>query len=504
MKASFAAAGFALSLAATIASAQTFKAASTDHEKLARSVYAELVNTNTMDSVGSTTRAARAMAKRFLDAGFPAEDVQILIPPGDSTKGNLVVRYRGTGGARKPLLLLAHLDVVAALRSDWSRDPFELQEDNGFFYGRGSSDDKAMASIFVANLLQYKAEGWKPDRDLILALTAAEEGGDDNGAEWLAASHKSLIDAAYALNEGGGGTLSGAGMDVHPMLNSIQAAEKVPENFTLTVRNSGGHSSVPRPDNAIYSLANALARLGRYTFPVSLNPVSREFFTQTAKVEVPAIAAAMRAIVANPANASAAATLSKDPRYASMLRTTCVATRLAGGHANNALPQTATANVNCRIVPTSSIAETQTMLTKVFADTSVKITFTTREREKFPTSTSAIAPDLLAAATALTQAKWGNIPVIPVMSTGATDGRYLRAVGIPTYGVSGIFSLPGETNAHGRDEKLRTKSYYDGLDFLDKLVRRLAGGASSSSVPSSGPWRITATATTQQQQQQQR
>ena len=465
-------------VAASAASAQTgaFKAASTDHERNARAIYAELVGINTMDTVGSTTRAARAMAKRFLDAGFPAEDVQILIPPGDSTKGNLIVRYHGTG-AKKPLLLLAHIDVVAALRSDWSRDPFELQEDNGFFYGRGSSDDKAMAAIFAANLLQYKAEGWKPDRDLILALTAAEEGGDNNGAEWLATSHKSLIDAAYALNEGGGGSLSGKGMDVKPMFNSIQAAEKVPENFTLTVRNSGGHSSVPRPDNAIYSLANALARLGRFTFPVSLNPVSREFFTQTAKVETPANAAAMRAIVANPGNAAAAATLSKDPRYASMLRTTCVATKLFGGHANNALPQTATANVNCRIVPTSSIAETQATLTRVFADTSVKITFTTREREKFPTSTAAIAPDLLAAATAITESKYGRIPVVPVMSTGATDGRYLRAVGIPTYGISGIFSLPGETNAHGRDEKLRTKSFYDVLDFLDKLVRRLSGGA---------------------------
>jgi Acetylornithine deacetylase/Succinyl-diaminopimelate desuccinylase and related deacylases len=452
--------------------------ASTDHERLARDVYAELVNTNTMDTVGSTTKAVRLIAKRFLDAGFPAEDVQILIPPGDSTKGNLVVRYRGTGGANgpKPLLLLAHVDVVAALRSDWSRDPFELQEDNGFFYGRGSADDKAMASIFVANLLQYKKDGWKPNRDLILALTAAEEGGDNNGAEWLVKEHKSLIDAAYALNEGGGGTLSGSGMNVKPLFNSIQAGEKVPENFTLTVRNSGGHSSVPRPDNAIYSLANALSRLGKFTFPVSLNPVSRAFFEQTAKVETPANAAAMRAIVANPANAAAAATLSKDPRYASMLRTTCVATRLFGGHANNALPQTATANVNCRIVPTSSIAETQATLAKVFGDTSVKISFTTKEREKFPTSNDAINPELMSAATALTKSMWGNIPVVPAMSTGATDGRYLRAYGIPTYGISGIFSLPGETNAHGRDEKLRTRSYYEGLDFLDKLVKRLAGG----------------------------
>ncbi len=468
----------ALRVAGAQAPAPSARAASTPHERLAREVYAELVNTNTMDSVGSTTRAVRAVAKRFLDAGFPAADVTILIPPGDSTKGNLVVRYHGRGGAntRKPLLLLAHVDVVAALRSDWSRDPFELQEDNGFFYGRGSSDDKAMAAIFVANLLQYKAEGWKPDRDLILALTAAEEGGDNNGAEWLVKDHKDLIDAAYALNEGGGGTLSGSGMNVQPLFNSIQAAEKVPEDFTLTVRNSGGHSSVPRPDNAIYSLANALSRLGKFTFPISLNPVSKEFFAQTAKVEKPDVAAAMRAIVANPSDADAAAKLSIDPRYASMLRTTCVATRLAGGHANNALPQTATANVNCRIVPTSTTEETEATLTRVFADTSVAITFSTRERERFPTATAPIVPELLSAATALTGSMWGKIPVVPVMSTGATDGRYLRAGGIPTYGISGIFSLPGETNAHGRDEKLRTRSFYDGLAFLDKLVRKLAGG----------------------------
>ena len=464
-------------VAAASAMAQT-QAAGTPHERLAREIYAELVGINTMDSVGSTTRAARAMERRFIAAGFPTEDVKVIIPAADSTKGNLVVRYHGRGGANaaKPILLLAHLDVVAALRSDWTRDPFTLMEENGFFYGRGASDDKAMAAIFVANLLRYKAEGWRPSRDLILALTAAEEGGDNNGVELLIEKHKQLIDAAFAINEGGGGTLSGTGMNVKPLFNSIQAGEKVPENFTLTVRNSGGHSSVPRPDNAIYSLANGLARLGRFTFPVSLNPVSRSFFEQTAKVERPELAAAMRAIVANPLDSAAAAKLSTDPRYNSMLRTTCVATRLAGGHAENALPQTATANVNCRIVPTSSAAETQSTLARVLADSAIAITFADSDREKFPTSSKAVEPALLDAATALTKSMWGDIPVIPVMSTGATDGRFLRAAGIPTYGVSGIFSLPGETNAHGRDEKLRTKSFYDGLAFLDALVRRVASG----------------------------
>ncbi len=452
------------------------RAAATSHERLAREIYAELIGINTMDSVGSTTRAAQAMARRFRDAGFPAADVQVLIPAADSTKGNLVVRYRGRGGASasKPILLLAHLDVVAALRSDWSRDPFELQEDNGFFYGRGTADDKAMAAIFVANLLRYKAEGWRPDRDLILALTAAEEGGDNNGVEWLLKEHRPLIDAAYTINEGGGGTLVRNGADVRPLLHSIQAAEKVPENFTLTVRNSGGHSSVPRPDNAIYTLANGLARLGKFTFPVALNPVTRAFFEQTAKVEGPDMALAMRAIAANATDVGAAAELSSDPRYASMLRTTCVATRLSGGHANNALPQTVSANVNCRIVPTSSTAETQATLARVLADSAIVITFADNDRERFPQSAQPVDPALLEATIALTRTMWGDIPVIPTMSTGATDGRFLRAAGIPTYGVSGIFSVPGEGNAHGRDEKLRTKSFYDGLDFLDKLVRRLA------------------------------
>ncbi|HKG93714.1 MAG TPA: M20/M25/M40 family metallo-hydrolase [Gemmatimonadaceae bacterium] len=445
------------------------------HQRLAREVYQQLVEINTVDSVGSTTTAAEAMAARFRAAGFPASDVQVLVPPGKPTKGNLVVRYRGRGDAQrsaKPLLLLAHIDVVAANRGDWPRDPFVLHEENGYFLGRGTSDDKAMASIFVANLLRYKQEGWVPDRDLVLALTADEEGGDANGVEWLIATHRELIDAAYAINEGGGGTLDGN----RPIFNSIQAAEKVPVNFTLTATNPGGHSSVPRPDNAIYALADGLGKLARRRFPVALNEVTRPFFAQTAKVEPRAeMAAAMRRLVANPADAAAAATLSKDPRYASMLRTTCVATRLSGGHAYNALPQTATANVNCRIVPTSTAEEVRAALARIVGDTGIKITFTVDPSdEKFGVAPSPVEPELLAATTALTQKMWGDIPVIPVMSTGATDGRFLRAAGVPTYGVSGIFSAPGETNAHGRDEKLRVKSYYDGLEFLDQLVRRLA------------------------------
>ncbi len=447
------------------------QAALTPHQKAARDVYEQLVEINTVDSVGSVTRAVQAMAARFRAAGFPAADIHIVIPPGAPTKGNLVVRYRGRGGALKPVLLLAHLDVVAALRTDWSRDPFELQEANGFFYGRGTADDKAMASMFVANLLRYKKEGFVPARDLILALTADEEGGASNGVDYLTKHHRNLIDAAYAINEGGGGTLSGT----TPLFHSVQAAEKVPVNFTLTVLNPGGHSSVPRPDNAINQLAQGLVNLAHYTFPVALNAITKPFLEETAKVEKPDVAAAMRAVAANPSDSVAAAALSKDPRYSSMLRTSCVATRLGGGHAYNALPQTATANVNCRIVPTSTLEEVKASIERVLNDTSIHVTLMKETTEKFGVAPDAIDPTLLNSATALTKQMWGDIPVIPTMSTGATDGRFLRAVGIPTYGVSGIFSQPGENNAHGRDEKLRTRSYYDGLDFLYQLVKQVAG-----------------------------
>ena len=446
-------------------------------QKLAREVYQQLVEINTVDSVGSVTKAAEAMAGRFLAAGFPAADVQIVGPADKPAKHNLVVRYRGRAGSTmKPLLLLAHLDVVAANRADWPRDPFKLVEEGGYFLGRGTSDDKAMAAIFVANLLRYKQEKWTPDRDIILALTADEEGGDGNGVEWLIANQKPLIQAAYAVNEGGGGLIA----NNRPILNSIQAAEKVPVNFTLTATNPGGHSSVPRPDNAIYALATALTKIAAYRFPVALNEVTRATFTEGAKVEPRAeMAAAMRALVANPLDSAAAATLSKDPVYASTMRTSCVATRLSGGHAYNALPQSATANVNCRIVPTSNDAEVRATLEKIIADTGIRITFTVPLTEKFGVAPTPVEPELLAAVTSLTKTMWGDIPVVPTMSTGATDGRFLRLAGIPTYGVSGIFAVPGENNAHGRDEKLRVKSFYDGLEFLDRLVRRLGGATRS-------------------------
>jgi acetylornithine deacetylase/succinyl-diaminopimelate desuccinylase-like protein len=444
------------------------------HQRLAREVYRELIEINTADSVGSVTRAASAMAKRFRDAGFPARDIHLVVPPGKPTKGNLVVRYRGRAGATaKPILLLAHLDVVAALRSDWTLDPFVLTERDGYFYGRGTGDDKAMASIFVANLLRDRQNGWVPDRDVILALTADEEGGDANGVDFLLDHHRALIDAAYALNEGGGGSLR----DGKPFLNSVQAAEKVYADFTLTARNRGGHSSVPRPDNAIYELVDALARVAHYQFPVQLNEVSRTFFERTAALETSEVAAAMRAVVANSADSAATAVLARDPRYNSMLRTTCVATRLSGGHAYNALPQTATANVNCRIVPTSNPREARDALARVIGDTGIQITETIPLGDRGDAIPSPLTAEIMDPVTSITHELFGEkVPVIPVMSTGATDGRRLRAAGIPTYGVSGLFGDPADSRAHGRDERMLVKSYFDGQEFLYRLVHRLAGG----------------------------
>ena len=450
--------------------AKAQKPAGTD-QQLLHDVYKQLIETNTMDTVGSVTKAVDEMAARFRAAGFPERDISILTPPGYPTKANLIVRYRGSGSTEKPLLLLAHLDVVAALRSDWSMEPFVLTEKDGYYYGRGTGDDKAMAAIFVANLLRDKAAGWKPKRDVILALTADEEGGAANGVDWLVHNHRDLIDAAYALNEGGGGALRNG----KPFSNSVQAAEKVPVNFTITALNRGGHSSVPRPDNAIYTLVHALGRLESFKFPVELNEVSRAFFTRTAALETPSVGAAMRAIVAHPADATASAVISADPRYNSMLRTTCVATRLAGGHAYNALPQTASANVNCRIVPTSTPQQVRATLERLFSDTGVKITETVAIHEKSGAAPSPLTAEIMTPVTEITHSMFGaDVPVVPVMSTGATDGRFLRATGIPTYGVSGLFGDPADSRAHGRDERMLIKSLYDGQEFLYRLVHRLA------------------------------
>jgi acetylornithine deacetylase/succinyl-diaminopimelate desuccinylase-like protein len=437
------------------------------HQQLAHDIYKELIEINTADSVGSTTTAANAVAKRLLDAGFSEADIFRGGPKAD--KGNIVVRYHGTG-TRKPLLLLAHLDVVQALKSDWSPDldPFKFIEREGYYYGRGTSDDKAMGSIFIANLIRFKQEGYKPDRDIILALTADEEGGGSNGVRWLIANHKDLIDAAYVLNEGGGGALR----DGKPFINSVGAAEKVSANFTVSTSNRGGHSSVPRDDNAIYQLAEALTRIGKYQFPVMLNEVTTAFFSRTAVIETPEMGAAMRALVANPNDANASAVVSRDPRYRSMLRTTCVATMLTGGHARNALPQTASANVNCRMAPGHDPADVRALLLKAAGDTGVSVSRPPAMDHAMP---SPLTPEVMGPIEKVTREMFGpNVAVIPTMGTGATDSRFLRAVGIPGYGVSGLFGDPNDARAHGKDERVLIKSYYDSQEFLYRLVKEMS------------------------------
>jgi acetylornithine deacetylase/succinyl-diaminopimelate desuccinylase-like protein len=439
------------------------------HQQLARDIYKELIEINTTSDAdpGGTTQAAEAMAARLRGAGFSGADVQVLSSgPRD---GNLVARLRGSGASgRKPILLLAHIDVVPARREDWTIDPFTFTEKDGFYYGRGTSDDKAMAAIWIANMIRMKQEGFVPDRDLIVALTSDEENGDHNGVAWLLANKRELVDAAYALNEGGGGFLKNG----KPFVHNVQAAEKVYYDFAFEVRNKGGHSSRPVKDNAIYHLANALARLEQYDFPVMLNPVTKAYFERLAQAETGQTAADMRAVAKNPSDAAAVRRLSASPVYNSMLRTTCVATMLEGGHAPNALPQLARANVNCRVLPNHDVKDVRATLVRLAGDTAVHVSPLPEVRDA---PASPLTDEVLRPIERLTSEMWPGIPVVPVMSTGATDGRPLRQNGIPTYGVSGLFGDMDDSRAHGRDERMLVKSFFEGQEFLYRLVKELAG-----------------------------
>jgi len=455
-----------LALLAMLAAA-ALGAQSGPHDRLAREIYSELVEINTTDTpAGNVTRAADAVAARLKAAGFPAGDVQVLGP--DPRKDNLVARYHGTG-ARRPLLLLAHLDVVDAKREDWSFDPFTFLEKDGFFYGRGTSDDKAMAAQFVANLIRLKQEGFTPDRDLILALTADEEGGSFNGVEWLVRNHRNLIDAEFAINEGGGGNMRRGKY----LTNEVQASEKVYQDFRLEVTNPGGHSSLPVKDNAISHLSAGLARLATFDFPVQLNEVTRAYFERSAAVESdPKVAADMRAVARSTPDLAAAARLSGSlPYWNSMMRTTCVATRLQGGHANNALPQMAGANVNCRILPGVSPASVKDKLVEVLADPKISVSYV---GEATPSKPSPLRPDVMAVVESLTKEMFPGTIVVPVMSTGATDGLHLRNGEIQTYGVDGTFGDIDDVRAHGRDERVGVKQFFEGLEFQYRLIKALA------------------------------
>jgi acetylornithine deacetylase/succinyl-diaminopimelate desuccinylase-like protein len=437
----------------------------TAQQRLARDIYKELVEINTVTATGDTAKAAEAMAARLRTAGFPAGDVRVFTPA--PRKGNLVARFRGSG-PKKPIMLLAHIDVVEAKREDWSTDPFKLVEKDGYFYGRGTADDKFMAVAFVANLIRYRQEGFKPERDLILVLSTDEEIGDANklGIRWLLENHRDLIDAEFALNEGAGvGTKNGK-----PLRHGVQTAEKVPVNYRLEVKNPGGHSSLPTKDNAIYRLSEGLARLSKFDFPPKLNETTQLWFQRSATTEDAQTAADMRAVSGGGrVDAAALARLSAKPNLNAQLRTTCVATMLEGGHASNALPQSARATVNCRVLPGEKPEDVQATLVRVLASDKIKVTAT---GEFIGSPPSPLDPELMTRAQRITTEMWPGALVIPSMSTGATDSRWLRNAGIQSYGVSGLF-YARDSRAHGMDEHVSVSAFYEGQTFLYRLVKDL-------------------------------
>jgi acetylornithine deacetylase/succinyl-diaminopimelate desuccinylase-like protein len=460
----FAAALAAVTLAAGAAQAQQ------PGEANFRALYKELVETNTTFSAGNCTLAAERMAARLKAAGFPDSDITLFTPPDHPKDGGLVAVLPGKDPKAKAVLLLAHIDVVEAKREDWTRDPFTLVEEDGYFYGRGASDDKAQAAIWTDLLIRLKQEGFKPRRGIKIALTCGEEGGGQvNGAAWLAENRRDLIDAAFALNEGAGGALDAAGGK--PVVHNIQAGEKTSVGYTLEVTNPGGHSSRPVPDNAIYHLVRAVDRISQYEFPVQLNDTTRAYFTKMAKVQGGEMGAAMTAIVANPQDKAAYATLSKDPNLHAILGTTCVATRLAAGHANNALPQRATALINCRIFPGTTREEVRQTLVKLAADPAVSVTQAGDGRSEATVGAPPLTPNVLGPIEEVSAQMWPGIPVVPLLQAGGTDAPPLIAVGIPTYGVSGIFYDPDLGRLHGLNERIGVKSLLDAREFSYRLVK---------------------------------
>jgi acetylornithine deacetylase/succinyl-diaminopimelate desuccinylase-like protein len=437
-------------------------------QQLARDIYKELVEINTVTPTGDTGVAAEAMAARLRAAGFDASDVQVFHPA--PRKGNLVARIHGSG-ARKPILLMAHIDVVEARREDWTSDPFKLLEKDSYFYARGSGDDKFMAATFVSNMIRYKQEGYRPDRDIILLLETDEEilDADALGVQWMLKNHRDLIDAEFALNEGGGVGLKNG----KPVRNSIQTSEKVPVNYSFEVKNSGGHSSLPTKDNAIYHLAEGLSRLSKYDFPISLNETTRSWLERAAPLEDPKIGAAMNSVASGSPDPAAVELLSSIPAYNAQLRTTCVATMLQAGHAFNALPQKAQATVNCRVLPGEPVEDVLKTLTRVVDDSEMSVTQTWAGPYSKP---SVLNAEILSATEKITAQFWPGIPVIPTMSTGATDGSFLRNARIPTYGTSGLAGDIDDVRAHGKDERVLIKSFMDGQEYLYRLVKLLAAG----------------------------
>lgn len=440
----------------------------------ARAIFQQLIEINTTESAGSVTKAAEAMAKRLLDAGYPEKDVIVAGP--DPRKKNLVVRLRGTG-ERAAILFIGHLDVVEAKREDWSMDPFRFVENDGYFYGRGTRDMKSGDAILMMSFLRLKREGYQPDRDLIMALTADEEAGDSNGIDWLLKEHRNWIDAQYCLNLDGGEFERLKGQRV---LAGMQASEKVYADYQFETTNSGGHSSIPGPDNAIYELAAALGRLEKFSFPVRISEITRGYFSQSAGLTTGSLAADLHGAAQEPPNATAIQHLSAIPYYNSLLRTTCVATMLAGGHAPNALPQSARATVNCRIFPGEDPEEVRKTLQRVALDPGVKVTLIpekTADGKLIPivaAPPSALLPELTTALEHTLSTMWTGIQVVPTMSTGATDGNYLRIAGVPTFGISCMFFDMEDDRSHGRDERVGVQDFKDGVEFGYRFMKTLS------------------------------
>ncbi len=453
----------------TMASAQT-KAPRPDQLTF-RELFKELVEINTTLSVGSCTAAAEAMGARLKAAGYAEADVRVVVEPKYPREGSLVAVLRGTDPKSKPMLLLAHIDVVEANRADWTRDPFTLIEEDGYLYGRGTSDDKAQAAIWTDSLIRLKQAGYKPNRDIKMALTCGEESEGYNGIEDLLKNHRPLVDAEFALNEGADGLLDENGKEV---VLEVQAGEKVYQDFTLTITNPGGHSSRPVPANAIHQLAAALSRIGAYSFPPRFNDATRGYFTQMQGRVSPPQAAAMKALVANVEDPAALKTITADPMWNAMLRTTCVATMVNAGHAPNALPQRATANVNCRILPGTPVDEVQARLTDLAGDPAVAVTLAHAAKAASPPPP--LTPAIMGPIRKQAAKLWPGVPIVPILLTGATDGVHTNAAGIPTYGVSGIFGGSDGDGIHGLNERIRLKSLYDGRDFLHGLIQDYAGG----------------------------
>jgi acetylornithine deacetylase/succinyl-diaminopimelate desuccinylase-like protein len=459
----------AVALAGLVGSSLAAQMPPPEAQKEGRAILREMVDTDTSQSTGDTTVLAKKLAARLVAAGLPAADVEIL---GDAAKrGNLVARLRGTNARTPAVLFLAHLDVVDARRADWTMDPYRLTEQDGWLYGRGTLDVKGGGATLVSAFARLAREGFRPDRDLILALTADEEGGEDNGVDWLLQHRPEKIAAAYVINLDAGGAEIGPD---RPVAFDVQASEKVFGSFTVTARNRGGHSSLPVPDNAIYRLAAGLVRLGQFTFPTKMNEITRAYFARKAESGTGSEAADFLAVSKTPPDEDAVARLSKSsPFYNAQFRTTCVATLLEGGHAENALPQTAKATVNCRMLPGEDPKEVEATLRRVIDDPELEVA---PLREVRPSPPSPLSPEVFGALEKVLAGLWGKVPIVPRMDTGASDGLYFRRAGIPVYGLNGIAYDFNDDRSHGKDERILARAFDEGVEFHYRLARALGGG----------------------------